>query len=70
MGLRKDSLEKAVEVIRKGGKVEEIGRKTTDPRYLEKILREEAIKQFDDKRRPLLEMNLFFNAFLVQSKKE
>lgn len=60
IGLHRDSLNAALESIRAGKSLDQslTESASSNKQYLEKILREEAIKQFKDAKRPLLEIIL------------
>ena len=60
IGLHRPSLDAAMESIRAGKPLDTslTSEAPSNKKYLEKILREEAIKQFKDPRRPLLEVIL------------
>src|SRR3989338_1333307 len=60
IGLHRDSLHAALESIRAGKPLDRSLTKEapSNKKYLEKILREEVLKQFKDPRRPLLEVIL------------
>ena len=59
IGLNKRSLASAVNAIEKGISLTEVIKcNDGNRRYMEKILREEVVKQFSDRRRPMLEVIL------------
>lgn len=56
IGLNKESLESAVQIINSGEDLSDvIGKYTRNRGYINKLLREEVFKQFDDLKRPMLE---------------
>lgn len=59
MGLHKKSLHNSLEAINKNNRLENIVKqKASNRAYLGKILREEVLKQFADRKRPMLEVVL------------
>jgi len=58
LGLHKTTLEQALSNIRQNLPIEQTAARKTNARYIEKILREEVIKQFSEHYRPFLEVIL------------
>ncbi|MDP2908588.1 MAG: ATP-binding protein [Nanoarchaeota archaeon] len=58
LALNQDTLESALGVIKEGRPLDELKVKVDNRRYIEKILKEEALNQFSDYSRPMLEIIL------------
>lgn len=58
MALHQESLNRVTTAIRKNKSLEERRRHSSNAAYIAKILREEVLKQFSDRRRPMLEVIL------------